>query len=265
MNEPTATSELDLRGAPCSVRLQAFQGPLELLLHLIRTGEIDIAEIPITEIAHQYDSYLSRMKGINLEAAGEYLLIASTLTHLKSRRLLPSDPAQADEAEDEYGLDDLVSPGSQPMLRRAAEHLQEREAAMELIYRRPTGRVSEYTEEQGIEADLFSLVRALQAVLGRMKEAVASRISRERMSLVDRLNWLVETLNQKRRISFGDLFEDLPDRLTCILTFLALLEVIRLQLARAYTSHRQQEIWIVLVEGPPAPRTAAPTEPNSDA
>jgi segregation and condensation protein A len=263
MNEPTTTPELDLGGAPCRVRLQAFQGPLELLLHLIRTGEIDIAEIPITEIARQYDAYLDLMKGINLEAAGEYLLIASTLTHLKSRRLLPSDPGQADDMTEEEALDDLMSQGSQPMLRRAAEHLQEREAAMELIYHRPADRISEYSNEQGIEADLFSLVRALQAVLGRVKDAVATRISKERMSLVERLNWLIETLNLKRRISFGDLFEGLPDRLTCILTFLALLEVMRLQVARAYLSHRREEIWIVLVEGDSTPRTPGSTEPRT--
>lgn len=261
MSQPIPASGTDWRRTPCHVQLQSFHGPMELLLHLTRTGEIDAADLPIIEIVRQYEAYLDLMERIDLEAAGEYLLVAATLTHLKSRRLLPVDPTSPDEETADEMFDDAALRDGLPLLRRAAEHLQEREAAMELVYRRPPDRVAEFAGEQGIDADLFSLVKALQAVLSRVKETATARISRERMSLVDRLNWLVETLHEKRRISFGVLFEGLSDRLTCIITFLALLEVIRLRIARAFMSHREDAILIELIEGTvgsPAPTTEEP-------
>ncbi len=263
MSQPIPAPGADWRHTPCHVQLQAFRGPMELLLHLTRTGEIDAADIPILEIVRKYEAYLDLMKQIDLDAAGEYLLIAATLTHLKSRRLLPVDPASPDEETAEEMLDDATLRDGLPLLRRAAEHLQEREAAMELIYHRPPDRVAEFTGEQGIEADLFSLVKALQTVLGRVKDAATARISREKMSLVERLNWLIETLHEKRSIAFEALFEGLPDRLTCIITFLALLEVIRLRVARAFVSHRQDGILIELVEGTAGSPPPTIEEPRS--
>ncbi len=262
--EPASIPEFEGRHVPCHVRLQSFRGPMEVLLHLIRTEEIDVSDVPIVDVARQYDAYLDGMRRIDLEAAGEYLLIAATLTHLKSRRLLPADPAMAEEA-DEIALDEAAILAGLPLLRRAAEHLQEREAAMELVYHRPAGRISEFAGEQGIEADLFSLVKALQAVLVRVQESERAIISRERMSLVDRLNWLIETLQRKARIPFGELFEGVPDRLTCILTFLALLEAIRLRVARALIRHRGGDILIVSADGGADVRDASAPEPRPHA
>ena len=258
MSQPIPSSGTEGRHTPCHVQLQSFRGPMELLLHLARTGEIDAADLPIIEIVRQYEAYLDLMRRIDLEAAGEYLLVAATLVHLKSRRLLPADPTSPDEETADEVLDEAALRNGLPLLRRAAEHLQEREAAMELVYHRPPDRVAEFVGEQGIEADLFSLVKALQAVLSRVKDAATARISREKMSLVERLNWLIATLHEKHHIAFEALFEGLPNRLACIITFLALLEVIRLRVARAYVSHRQDGILIELVEGTagtPAPTT----------
>jgi len=130
--------------------------------------------------------------------------------------------------------------------------LQEREALMELAYQRPSDAVAEFSGEQGVEADLFSLLRAFQSILRRMGNDPATRITRERITLVERITWLLETLQQKRRVGFKALFEDVNDRIICILTFLALLEVMRLRLVRAFESHHHADLLIVLAEDVPS-------------
>jgi segregation and condensation protein A len=246
LTQPEAVSS---RGA-CSVRLEVFQGPLEILIHLIRTEAIDIADIPLLEVARQYDRYLDLMRHLDLEAAGENLVLVAAMVHMKSRRLLPPDPAQGGVDAGDFDLEPPQLPPDREGLKAAAEHLQEREAVMELVYPRSPGSVAEYSGEQAIEADLFSLVRAFQAILKRIGDDPTARVTRERVSLVERMNWLIETLQQERRIGLRALFDGTTDRITCILTFLALLEVIRLRLVRAYQSHRQEDILIVLMDEP---------------
>jgi len=236
------------------VRLEAFQGPLELLLHLIRIEELDITDLRLAEVARQYNEYLGRTRDVEPEAAGDHVVGVATLIHLKSRRLLPSDPAAA--------TGDLVSPDEcaqadraarADLLRGAAEHLQEREAVMELVYLRPATAIAEYAGEQGIDADLFTLLRAFREILRRVGSDETAHISRERITLVERINWLMETVQREGRVHFRSLFSGLADRVACILTFLALLEVIRLRLVRASMSHQFEDILIVLADEPPPP------------
>ncbi len=255
----------DIAPAPRAWRLEleAFQGPLDLLIHLIRTDAIDIADIPLLEVANQYDQYLDRMRRLDLEAAGESLVLVAAMVHMKSRRLLPPDPEHAGIEAGEIDLELPPLPTNREGLKAAAEHLQEREAVMELLYPRPPASVAEYSSEQGVEADLFSLVRAFQAILKRIGDDPAARVTRERISLVERMNWLIETLQRRRRVGFHDLFADVTDRIGCILTFLALLEVIRLRIVRAYQSHHQNDLLIVLAEE--SKDAASVSEDESDA
>ena len=238
------------RGVPfCPLRLDLFQGPLDLLLHLVRSRVVDLADISITEVVRQCDEYLALMRHLDLEAAGDHLVLAATLVHLKSRRFLPDEPpAETTSGEESEGGAGVLD-RSGLAVKRAAEGLQEREALMGSLYGRPAERVAEYAGEQGIEADLASLVRAFQAILQRCGGEAAGRISREQITLVERIGWLVEILRQARRVDFQSLFSGLADRLSCILTFLALLEVIRLKLARAYAEPGAQGFVIVLTEG----------------
>ncbi len=238
----------------CQVQLASFQGPLDLLLHLVRTGEIDVTDLPIFEVARQCDEYLAHLE--DLETAGEHLVLASALVYLKSRRLLPPTPSEGEAAEEMR--DDLLSSATLTQgVRRVAEELQEREAQMELVFTRPTERVAEFVGEELIEADLYSLLNAFQTILQRLRtETPAARITRERMTLAERIDWLMETLGRERRIGFRALFAGIEDRMSCILTFLALLEVMRLRLIRAYESHRQKDILIVLAEDPSPPAGA---------
>lgn len=236
-------------------RLDNFQGPLDLLLHLIRTDAIDVTGLPVADLARQYDAYLDALGDPDPEAAGEALLMLATVVYMKSRRLLPADPAGEGVAPE-----DAEAPAADPAvpaLREAAEHLREREAVMELVYGRPGSVVAEYAGEEAIEADLYALLRAFRTILTRAASGEEGRVSRERITLVERIHWLMETLQARRRVGFRDLFPEGADRLSLILTFLALLEVIRLRLARAFTSHHPDDIEIILAEEAPP---AAPIE-----
>lgn len=230
-----------------SVDLGSFSGPLDLLLHLVRAGAIDITGLPVLSVVRQCDEHLRRIERHDLETAGETLVTAATLVHVKSRRLLPPDPeGDAEPAPDDRAEGPMV--GAQD-LRRAAEQLQEREAAMELVFTRAPAAVAEFAGEQGIEADLYALVSAFRAILKRLgAEPEALRVTREKVSLVDRMTWLIDLLNHRRRVFFRSLFEDLTDRTGFILTFLALLEILRLRVARAFQSHHHEDILIVLAE-----------------
>jgi segregation and condensation protein A len=249
-------------GLPCAVHLESFQGPVDLLMHMARTGAIDITAIPILEVTRQYEQYLDLMRRIDLDAAGECLVIVAALVHMKSRLLLPPDPTEADARPEESFEVDRPETARQT-LRKATEMLQEREALMELAYPRPSDAVAEFSGEQGIEADLFSLLRAFQAILRRMGNDPAARITRDRITLVERISWLLETLQQKRRVGFRALFADVDDRILCILTFLALLEVMRLRLVRAFESHHHADLLIVLADDVPSPAEAPGEAPRA--
>jgi segregation and condensation protein A len=233
------------------VRLEAFQGPLDLLLHLIRIEEIDITSLPVAEIARQCQEYLDLARKVEPEIAGEQVVGVATLIHLKSRRLLPPDPAAAvDELVSSEELAQVDRASRAELLRGVAEHLQEREAVMELVYLRPATSIAEFAGEQGIDADLFTLLRAFREILRRVGSEEPAHINRERITLVERINWLMETVQREGRVHFRSLFSGLGDRVACILTFLALLEVIRLRLVRASVSHHFEDILIVLADDP---------------
>jgi len=236
---------------PLRLTLGDFKGPLEALLHLARTEGIDLSGVSMAEVARQYDAYVELARCADLEAAGEGLVLVAALIHMKSRRLLPPDPFAADPAVEESPSTQRPA-GERRSVKVAAEHLQEREAAMELVFSRPAATIAEYADEQGLDADLFTLLRAFKSILGRLGDREEKRIVRERITLVERMNWLIETLQRDRRVGFRALFADATDRLTCILTFLALLEVMRLRLARAIQSHHHEDIMIILTdEAPP--------------
>ena len=220
------------------IRIEGFSGPLDLLLHLARSGGIDLRGVSVVEVARQCDDYLRTLEAADLDAAGDHLVMAATLVHLKSRMLLPADPQEAIAAEGEGEEIPARLAGIVQELRRAAEQLQEREAAMELVYTRPAAVVAEFAGEEGIEADLYALVHAFQGILSRLSTAdqESKRISREAMSLMERVTWLIDLLQRERRVQFKALFEGIADRLALIVTFLALLEMIRLKLVRVFQS-----------------------------
>lgn len=220
-----------------SVKLENFEGPLDLLIHLIKQHEVDIYDIPIALITRQYLAYLDLMRELDLEVASEFVVMAATLIHIKSRMLLPRpDPGQEDPEEDPRAA--LVRRLLEHQkYRAAAELLHERETLRDAQWNRPDGRVAaiagdEYEPE--LEVDLFSLIAAFRAVVERAKLRPAVPIPADRISVEDRMDQLLARLSETVACGFEDLFEDARSKAHLIVTFLALLELIRLKRIRVF-------------------------------
>jgi segregation and condensation protein A len=219
------------------VRLSAFEGPLDLLLHLIKKHEVNIYDIPIALITRQYLDYLELMKELNLDIAGEFLVMAATLIHVKSRMLLPRpDPAQEDPEEDprEALMRRLLE---HQKFKAAAELLHEREIQRSAQWLRPDGRLADVigeTPEPEIDVDLFSLMTAFRQVLERVHQRPQVALPPEQISIEDRMAQLLARLSATQACGFEELFADVQTRGGMIVTFLALLEMIRLKQVRVF-------------------------------
>jgi segregation and condensation protein A len=233
----------DFESAPDAfpVRLDNFEGPLDLLLHLIRTNEVNVHDIPIALITAQYLDAIGLLQELNLDVAGEFLLMAATLIHIKSKMLLPRPETAA-------GIDGEQEDPRDALVRRLLEHqkfkaaaglLHEREQLRAAQWLRPDGRVPELSGaeyEPELEVDLFTLLTAFQAVVQRAKQRPKMLLPPEQISLELRIDQLLARLSETEACGFEDLFADVQDRSGLIVTFLALLEMIRLKLVRVFQS-----------------------------
>jgi segregation and condensation protein A len=223
------------------VKLEQFEGPLDLLLHLIKKNEVNIYDIPIALITAQYLETIEFMQELNLDVAGEFLVMAATLIHIKSRMLLPRpETAAGVEGEDEDPRDALV--------RRLLEHqkykaaaglLHEREQMRSAQWLRPDERVAEIAGDEyepELEVDLFSLLNAFHAVIERARQRPNVLLPPEQISVEVRIDQLLARLSETEAIGFEELFADAHERSGLIVTFLALLEMIRLKLIRVFQS-----------------------------
>ncbi len=231
------------------IRLQSFEGPLDLLVHLIKKNELNVYDIPIALITEQYLQYLDLMQELNLDVASEFLVMAATLIHIKSRMLLPRpDPTQEDQEPAEDPRDALV--------RRLLEH-QKFKAAAELLHERETLRSAQWTRpdarveaiagddyEPELEVDLFSLLSAFRLVLQRARERPPLQLPPEQVSIETRIAQLLERLSETEACGFNDFFADAASRADMIVTFLALLEMIRLKLIRVFQAGQMGPIRI---------------------
>src|SRR5262245_46618884 len=224
-----------------SVKLHNFDGPLDLLLYLIKKNEVEISDIPIVLITQQYLDTLELMQELNLDVAGEFLVMAATLIHIKSKMLLPRpETAAGVEGEEEDPRDALV--------RRLLEHqrykaaaglLHEREQLRAAQWQRPDQRVADIAGEDiepELEVDLFSLLAAFQGVIARAKLRPKVLLPPEQIPVEVRIEQLLERLSETEAFGFDELFADVQDRAGLIVTFLALLEMIRLELVRVFQS-----------------------------
>jgi segregation and condensation protein A len=243
MNENGAASP----GDGFDVRVGSFDGPLDLLLHLVRANEVDILDIPIFEITRQYQAYLDLMRELNLEIAGEYLVMAATLVHIKSRMLLPPDPVDGEEAPSEDPRAELA----QQLLdyqryKQAAENLQAIDSVRSLIWTRDGKIPAEFEGEELLAVDLMDLVGAFRKLLSRLGEDERVRLERDDVSVADKIQWLTDLLQERRSVDFLELLAAMPERRQRIATFLAVLEMVRLQMIVAFQRALFDEIRIAL-------------------
>jgi segregation and condensation protein A len=231
---PSSAEERERVGT-YSVKLPTFEGPLDLLLHLIEEHELDVMDIPIAFVASKYVEYITLMEELNIDVASEYLVMAATLTHIKSKMLLPVVPTdQEDEAEAE------LDPRAE-LVRRLLEYQKYKHAAEQLsgnpvlgrdVFLRglPAPSVEGAAPLAGLS--LFKLLDAFQGVLSRAKTTVDHQIDFERFSITDRINELSDLLKSRGKVLFEQLFEGSRSRGDLIVTFLAILEMTRLRLTR---------------------------------
>lgn len=234
------------------VQLEIFEGPLDLLLHLIKKNEVSITDIPIAVITEQYLATLDLMETLSLDVAGEFLVMAATLVHIKSRMLLPPDES---ELEDEEGADPRDE-----LIRRLLEYQRFKDAAGELERRDVLKRdvfvrspePPDEVETVGFESvSLFDLISALRAVLDRLPKDSVHQVELETVSVREKMSLLLDDLHRKGKVIFQDLFAGAVSRLEVVVTFLAMLELVKI---------RAVKIWQEEAAGPIVIAPAAPLE-----
>jgi segregation and condensation protein A len=242
---PLAVPEFESTLEAYPVRLSNFEGPLDLLLHLIKKNEVSIYDIPVALITRQYLEYLELMRELDLDVAGDFLVMAATLIHIKSRTLLPRPaPEQEDEEEDprQALVQRLIE---HQKFKFAAELLHEKETVRSAQWSRPDDRVAEIAGEEyepELEVDLFSLLTAFKAVVERAKKRPVVLVPGEQVSIEARIGELLARLSEHEATPFDALFADAGTRADLIVTFLALLEMIRLRVIRVFQSGAFGEI-----------------------
>jgi len=238
-DEPKRPADFESQLESIPLRLERFEGPLDLLLHLIKKNEVSIYEIPIALITEQYLAYLSLMQELNLDVASEFLVTAATLIHIKSRQLLPR-PETAEEVDGEEldPRDALVQRLLEHQrFKAAAELLHERETLRNAQWTRPDARIEAIAGEEvepELDVDLFGLLAAFRRVLERTKAQPVVPLPPEQISIEQRIEQLLERLERIDACGFEELFDDAATRGQVIVTFLAILEMIRLKILRAF-------------------------------
>ena len=222
---------------PYQVRIENFEGPLDLLLHLIKKNEINIYDIPIAMIAQQYLEYLEAMEELNLNVAGDFLVMAATLLQIKSKMLLPVDETADDDEDGPDPREELVRRLLEyKAFKEAARQLDDQEKIWrEIFWREQAPLVEAVEEELPLEnVSLFDLVDALKEVLERNPNSRLIEIVPDNLTVRERMNLILETLEGKDSVSFAALFEGSSHRMVVVVTFLALLELMKLRIARVF-------------------------------
>lgn len=230
------------------VKLEIFEGPLDLLLYLIKKDEIDIYDIPIERITKQYLSYMEVFKILDLDVAGDFVVMAANLIYIKSRSLLPKDQQPPEEAaeEDDPRWELVRQLIEYKKFKDAAGHLQQREVAQENLFSRVPEK-PEFAAERPIgEVSIFDLINAFQNILKRLNKAEDLReIFEENFSVSDKIDLIMKMTASGVGVRFSELFAGAASRTEVVVTFLALLELIRLKQLRVAQSEEFGEIEIV--------------------
>lgn len=223
---------------PYQVKLSVFEGPLDLLLHLIRVQEIDIYDIPIARITEQYLACLDLMQVMNLDIAGEWLVMAATLTYIKSRMLLPRPAEDEDGGDEEDPRQELVDKLLEyQRVKALAMDLKERELVERDVFGRPAAEAPE-DDEPLFDVELSDLLAVYSEVLARLPAEEARRMVIEEMSVTEMIHTIAERLSGRGHLAFEDIFEGAASRLEVVVAFLAILEMLRFKLIHVQQRHR---------------------------
>ena len=223
-----------------AIKLDIFEGPLDLLLYLIKKNQIDIYNIPIALITRQYLDYLNFIKSLNLDLAGEYLVMASTLIHIKSRLLLPvPEEPSPEELEDDPRAELVRQLLEHQAFQEAAALLTQRPLLERDVFKRSAAlpeekRPSSTEEEELAEVSIFELIEAFHQIVSRLDQKELLEIDLEKLSLSDIINDVMERLTREKSLTFDELLGEKREKRRVVYTFLALLELIKLKMIKAY-------------------------------
>jgi segregation and condensation protein A len=250
-HSPFAVRRGELMGDLYRVNLSVFEGPLDLLLHLIKKNEVEIVDIPIATITEQYLGYLEMLRELSLDVAGEFLVMAATLTLIKSRMLLP--PSEGEEDEEE------ADPRA-ALVQQLLEYQRYREAALELAERPLLHRdvfvrepVMDAAEDSAsgelprLQVTVWELLEAFRGVLKRARPESVHEVVTDAISLRDRVRTLLHALSVARSLDFESLFDNDASRFEIIITFLAMLELMKMGAVRAIQEDRYGRIVIEMI------------------
>lgn len=238
------------------LQLPNFEGPLDLLLHLVQTHSLDILDLPIAFVTEKYVEYLGMMQKLNLDVAAEYLVMAATLVHIKSKQLLPKPPVEADDDEEEEG------DPREALIRRLLEYQKYKNAAEALAARGLAGRdvftrgsktpVAE-GEPPLAPVSLFKLLDAFKGLAERVAGTLSLEVDAERITIQERMTQILDVLEVRKRLRFEELFEGASTTYELVVTFLAILEMGKMRLLHIYQAEPTSPIHIERQEGVPVP------------
>ncbi len=229
-----------------NIKIPVFEGPFDLLLHLIKEDKIDIYDIPISQITSRYLEYIELMKELNLEIAGEFLVMAATLIHIKSRMLLPPDEEIPQEEKEDPRTELVQKLIEYQKYKEAAIELKTREEEWNRVFRKEplTDDEQENGELYLFDVGLFDLIDAFKKILEKAPPETIT-ITKETLTVKDRMSYIMEIMEGKETVRFEELFEKVFTKIQLVITFVAILELIRLGLLRAYQERQFSTIWVI--------------------
>lgn len=234
----------DERLSSYPVKLEIFEGPLDLLLFLIKKNEIDIYDIPISLITQQYLNYLEMMRNLDLEVAGEFILMAATLIRIKAQMLLPK--TEEEELEEDPRAELISALLEYKKYKELSAVLKDKEKERSRFFPRSDFSYlqSEDEKEDDIDVTLSDLLTAFQKVCRSVPEEIFHRVKIEEISLDQRIDHILSCLRNREKVKFAELFLDNPIRLVMVVTFIAILELIRLRKIKILQKRSFSEIWV---------------------
>jgi segregation and condensation protein A len=246
------------------VRLDAFEGPLDLLLYLIQRDEMDIYDIPIARITEQFLQHIEMMDQLDLQPAGDFLVMAATLMRIKARMLLPAQ--RPGEETDEDPRRELVQRLVEyKKFKEAARKLEEREVDRAQYFTRPLDaafveEMKSQGDELTFEVGMSELMKALSSVLARFDEVVTHEVQLEPVALEDRIALVRRRLEERGRLAWSELFEGVHSRIEVIVTFIAILELAKGGVLRVQQADNHSELWVWTRDDAAATEPAATEE-----
>lgn len=248
------------------VQLEIFEGPLDLLLHLIKKNEVSITDIPIATITEQYLATLEVMQTFNLDVAGEFLVMAATLIHIKSRMLLPMADDEDDEEEGTDPREELVRRLLEyQRFKDAADQLERRELLTRDVFVRSVAPAEAIPAPGFRDVSVFELLTALKRVLDRLPKDAVHEVMLEKITVREKMTLLLDQLRTQRKILFESLFAEVMTRMEVVVTFLAMLELVKVRAIRIFQEEATGPIQIEVAAGiENAPAVLAMQDPEED-